>query len=56
MGYTSFSLIIKNNILQKREKRVIQNWQLLTKGLLIKEKLKRKYLLQPHLQVRFFFK
>ncbi|VDI64943.1 xeroderma pigmentosum group C-complementing protein [Mytilus galloprovincialis] len=35
--------------IEKREKRVIQNWRLLTKGLLIKEKLKRKYLLQPNL-------
>ncbi|CAC5365888.1 XPC [Mytilus coruscus] len=41
--------IQKQKEIEKREKRVIQNWRLLTKGLLIKEKLKRKYLLQPHL-------
>ncbi|CAG2229047.1 XPC [Mytilus edulis] len=41
--------IQKQKEIEKREKRVIQNWRLLTKGLLIKEKLKRKYLLQPNL-------
>lgn len=29
--------------MQKREKRVISNWTLLVKGLLIREKLKRRY-------------
>ncbi|XP_063448923.1 DNA repair protein complementing XP-C cells homolog [Mytilus trossulus] len=41
--------IQKQKDIEKREKRVTQNWRLLTKGLLIKEKLKRKYLLQPNL-------
>lgn len=30
-------------LMQKREKRVISNWTLLVKGLLIREKLKRRY-------------
>lgn len=30
-------------LMQKREKRVISNWALLVKGLLIREKLKKRY-------------
>lgn len=30
-------------LMQKREKRVISNWTLLVKGLLIREKLKKRY-------------
>ncbi|POI23468.1 hypothetical protein CIB84_012785, partial [Bambusicola thoracicus] len=38
-----FTFLFNNDNKQKREKRALGNWKLLTKGLLIRERLKRRY-------------
>lgn len=39
----AFIFLFNNDNKQKREKRALGNWKLLTKGLLIRERLKQRY-------------